>query len=112
VKRQLVAIGLCLALAGFQACADDQTSELVYIGTHGTGKAQQERSDNPPQGIYAARFDTRPKTLFVANYGSGSVTALPLHLDGSLGAVASSTCESMPSSEITKDPRGPPTVSV
>jgi 6-phosphogluconolactonase len=34
-------------------------------------------------------IDPVSKTLFVANHGSGSVTALPLHADGSLGTVVS-----------------------
>jgi 6-phosphogluconolactonase len=35
-------------------------------------------------------LDVASKTLFVANHGSGDVTALPLQADGSLGKVASS----------------------
>jgi 6-phosphogluconolactonase len=34
-------------------------------------------------------FDTASKTLFVANHGTGTVTALPVLTDGTLGAVAS-----------------------
>jgi 6-phosphogluconolactonase len=161
----MLAMGLCLGFAAPHTHADDKTSELVYIGTHGTGKAEQPNSS--PQGIYAARIDTRTghlsplglqveleratwlvthpklpviyavadpgggvsaesnihsfavdlasgkltqlnkagaggldathlgldaasKTLFVANHGSGDVTALPLQPDGSLGKVVSS----------------------
>ena len=166
MKLQLLAMGLCVGLAGLQAHADDKTSELIYIGTHGTSKAEQEQGKGSQQGIYAARFDTKTgklsplglqieleratwlvthprlpvvyavadsgggmsvesnihsftvdqasgkltqlnkvgaggldathldlqaasNTLFVANHGSGDVTALPLQPDGSLGKVAS-----------------------
>ena len=167
MKRQMAAVGLCLGLAAFQVQAGDKTSELVYIGTHGSGQPQQEQGKSSPQGIYAARLDTATghlsplglqveleratwlvshpslpviyavadsgggmsadsnihsfavdqtsgkltqmnkqgaggrdatdmdldvvsRTLFVANHGSGSVTALPLQPDGSLDKVASS----------------------
>jgi 6-phosphogluconolactonase len=38
--------------------------------------------------------DARSRTLFNANHGSGSVSALPVNADGSLGAVASLQTES------------------
>jgi 6-phosphogluconolactonase len=160
--------GCCLLLLSAQPLrAGDKASELVYIGTHGAGKPQQGQDTRSPQGIYAARLDTRTghlsplglqveleratwlvthpslpviyavadsgggsstesnihsfamdpasgkltqinkvgaggldathmdldvasKTLFVANHGSGDVTALPLQADGSLGKVVSS----------------------
>ena len=161
----MLTMGLCMGLAAPHTHAADKTSELVYIGTHGTGKSEQPNGS--PQGIYAARLDTRTghlsplglqvgleratwlvthpklpviytvadsgagvsaesnihsfavdqasgkltqineagaggldsthldldaasKTLFVANHGSGDVTALPLQSDGSLGKVVSS----------------------
>jgi 6-phosphogluconolactonase len=167
MKQQTILMSLCLGLAILPAYADDNARELVYIGTQGTGKPQQEHDKSSPQGIYAARFDTETghlsplgleveleratwlvthpslpviytvadsgggmstesnihsfavdrasgkltqinkvsaggldatyldidaasKTLFVANYGSGNVTALPLQPDGSLDKVASS----------------------
>jgi 6-phosphogluconolactonase len=167
VKQRTILIALCLGLTVLPAHAEHKTDVLVYIGTHGTGKAQQEQAENSPQGIYAARFDTKTghlsplglqveleratwlvkhpnlpviyavaapgggksadsnihsfavndafgslrqinivsaggldathmdldptsKTLFVANHGSGNVATLPLHLDGSLGNLASS----------------------
>lgn len=34
-------------------------------------------------------LDPRSRTLFVANYGTGTVSALPVNADGTLGAVAS-----------------------
>jgi 6-phosphogluconolactonase len=166
MKRSLLAIGVSIALAALAsvgAHADEPTSELVYIGTHGTGRDEQP-DPNKPQGIYAARFDTRTghltplglqveleratwlvahptlpilysvangtqtesniysfvvnkaagvlteinrvgsggsdathldldtqsNTLFVANHGSGDVTALTVQPDGSLGKLASS----------------------
>lgn len=163
----MLAMGLYLGLAALQVRAQESTRELVYIGTHGSDKSQQQQGKISPQGIYAARLDpktgylaplglqveleratwlvTHPSlpviytvadsgggmsaesrihsyaldaasgkltqinevgaggldathlgldaasmTLFVANHGSGAVSALPLQLDGSLGKVASS----------------------
>jgi 6-phosphogluconolactonase len=53
----MLAMGLCLGLAAPHTHAAHKTSELVYIGTHGAGKSDLPNSS--PQGIYAARFDTR-----------------------------------------------------
>jgi hypothetical protein len=54
-------MALCLGLGVLQAHAAEQAGELVYIGTHGTGRAGQEQGKSSPQGIYAARFDTQSR---------------------------------------------------
>jgi 6-phosphogluconolactonase len=163
MKQPTILLALCLALTALPAYAASHHDELVYIGTHGSGKDQQDKAQ---QGIYAARFDTQTghfaplglqveleratwlvihptlpiiytvaesregsatesnihsfaidktsgkltpinqvaaggldathmdldpasKTLFVASYASGTLTALPLQVDGSLGPVVS-----------------------
>ncbi len=170
-NRQILALGMCVAMAALSARAADKSSTLVYFGTRGGGQPAAREGGPPapkpePQGIYAARLDlktghltplglqaelqratwlvTNPampviysvasgpggmaaesemhsfavdtasgklrelntvgtggkdathvavdgrlNALFVANHGSGDVTALPLNADGSLGPVAS-----------------------
>jgi len=155
------------AVAAVTARTDDKGAEWVYVGTRGAGSSDQDSGAQSPQGIYAARFDTRTgrlcapelrvalqratwlvshprvpviytaadagggpsaqsnilafevdpasgkltqlnqvgaggqdathlvfeatsNTLFVANHGSGDVTALPVRPDGRLGVAASS----------------------
>ncbi len=58
----MIGLCLCLGLSVFQVQA---ASKLVYIGTRGTwdhgvqdGPKEGLPKENPPQGIYAARFDT------------------------------------------------------
>lgn len=166
MRQRAIGVTISVGLAVLSAHAADKSNELVYIGTHGAGKAQQEQDGSSRQGIYAARFDTKTghlsplglqveleratwlvthptlpviyavadsgggrsaesnihsftidqasggltqlnkagaggvdathldidtasKTLFVASYGSGTLTALPLQPDGSLGTVLS-----------------------
>jgi 6-phosphogluconolactonase len=63
-RRIFLLIGLCLCL-GLTAFQVQAASQLVYIGTRGTwdhgvqdGPKEGLPKDNPPQGIYAAHFDT------------------------------------------------------
>jgi 6-phosphogluconolactonase len=170
MKRQAVLAALCFGAAIFPIHAKEKTSELVYIGTHGSGKPQPGQDTSSPQGIYAARLDLKTgqlsplgiqaeleratwlvanprlpaiytvadsgggvsaesnihsfavdpssgklspinkvsaggidathldidaasKTLFVASFSSGTLTALPLKPDGSLGPVVSTQKE-------------------
>jgi len=57
-------MGVCLSLAAVAAAvaanADEKANEWVYIGTRGAAPDGGERS---PQGIYAARFNTRTGQL-------------------------------------------------
>lgn len=67
MKRPTIMMALCLGLTGFSAQAKESTSELVYIGTRGavpTAQASaQAQSTSSPQGIYAARLDTKTGAL-------------------------------------------------
>jgi hypothetical protein len=56
MKQPTILLALCLALTALPAYAASHHDELVYIGTHGSGKDQQDKAQ---QGIYAARFDAQ-----------------------------------------------------
>ena len=62
----MTVLSLCLVLALLRAHADVKTSELVYIGTRAGGfrePANAATQPRAPQGIYAARLDTRTGQL-------------------------------------------------
>lgn len=65
-------------IVGFEV--EPASGKLTQLGQVGAG------------GVDATHltFDAASNTLFVANHGSGDVTALPVRPDGQLGAVASS----------------------
>lgn len=60
LRRTTLAIGVCLSLATVAAVAanaDEKANEWVYVGTRG------DAGEHSPQGIYAARFNTRTGQL-------------------------------------------------
>jgi 6-phosphogluconolactonase len=59
---------------------DGESGKLTPLNSVGAGGRDATHLD----------LDATSQTLFVANYASGAVTALPLQSDGSLGTVASS----------------------
>ena len=63
----------------FSLGVDPATGALHVLSRMGSGGG----------GATHLAVDVVSKTLFVANYGTGQVSALPLHADGSLGAVTS-----------------------
>lgn len=65
--------------AVFSLAADPATGKLGEINKAGSGGG----------GATHLALDAVSRTLFVANYGTGEVSALPLMADGSLGTAAS-----------------------
>ena len=71
LRRTTLAMGVCLSLAAVVAVAvnaDEKANEWVYVGTRGAAQSKQNGADsdsgeNSPQGIYAARFNTRTGQL-------------------------------------------------
>jgi 6-phosphogluconolactonase len=64
MKQQTFVMALCLGFAALAAHAKEATSSLVYIGTRsGTPPAGEAQTQRPPQGVYAARFDSKTGKL-------------------------------------------------
>jgi 6-phosphogluconolactonase len=64
VKGIALAIAVGLSMMGGALVPDDQASEWVYFGTRGAAaKVDQDGGEHSPQGIYAARFNTRTGQL-------------------------------------------------
>ena len=59
MKLQTITLALCLGLSVLPVHAKDSASELIYVGTHGAGRAEQEQGTSALHGIYAARIDTK-----------------------------------------------------
>ena len=63
----------------YSLAADDKTGKLRIVNQVGSGGG----------GATHLALDPKSRTLFVANYGTGEVGALPVKADGSLAPVAS-----------------------
>jgi 6-phosphogluconolactonase len=64
MQRPTIMMAVCLALTSLAAHARDEPASLVYIGTRGTSPAPTAAVPTPaPQGIYAARLDSRSGKL-------------------------------------------------
>jgi 6-phosphogluconolactonase len=93
--RQAMALVLCLGLAACEAhAATGKAEEFVYIGTHGAGGrpapgAGSEQDAGSPQGIYAARLDTRTGHLSALGLAVGLQRATWLVIHPSLPVVYS-----------------------
>lgn len=70
---------------------DGKTQGSVYSLAidHGTGRLMvRARSDSGGGGATHLSYDARTATLFVANFGTGEVAAIPVAADGTLRGVA------------------------